>query len=365
MPTNYIPPLGGSPVFCPYKPSSSELPPLNAMTDLGLNNCIGNGSTDDRAHIIAGMDAAVAQGKRLFFPTGTYLISSFITLSSTYNNLYMYGDGATSSVFKMANPDPAIMFHCTGSTGNTWRNLGFTTSAVSNGVYAININGGCQNWTLDNLKFTNMRFGIKIGGTTVQSSAWTVSNIDMDNCRTGLYVQDLSYSTFTNLDIDGGGHTGTGDHPLYVNVDNHYNTYSNLTLTNAGGFCLHLNGDGGTVSTHQDFDTVTMISDTTDYSHCFTVDGYFSDCNLTNLTFTHRDNLDAPIVWYDGATNIIIDGFTATNDQTTAPPLQTKGVGTVCYDCELKNGTYATPNDGTWPGVGEVDGVEVTLVVQG
>jgi polygalacturonase len=85
----------------------------------------GDGVTDDTAAIQAAVTASI--GNALYVPSGTYLISTFISLNS---NIYIYGDGATS-IFKIANGNYAAgarLFVSTDATGFyniTFENLKF------------------------------------------------------------------------------------------------------------------------------------------------------------------------------------------------------------------------------------------------
>jgi len=80
---------------------------LAALADLGNGivsvrdyGAVGDGVKDDRAALLAAMAAVAASGKALYFPAGTYLVGSPITLDSTYSGLKLIGTGANTSIIK-------------------------------------------------------------------------------------------------------------------------------------------------------------------------------------------------------------------------------------------------------------------------
>lgn len=72
---------------------------------------VGNGSHDDTAAINAAIAAMPSGGARLYFPAGTYLVSSMITVQALYGNI-IEGDGTfnTTLYFPSANSThPAVL----------------------------------------------------------------------------------------------------------------------------------------------------------------------------------------------------------------------------------------------------------------
>jgi len=163
---------------CPFR--LNAIPPLNAMTDLGANNCHNDGSSDDTLHLEAGVAAAVAAGKRLYLPAGTgYALASQFDLIS---NLYMYGDGVGTVLLPAA-------------------------------TYGLRLDG-LSNVTLRDFKldgnYSTSQFGIIMG-------AGHVTNITM----TGLTIQDF---------LDSG---------IYGNCLASGIQISGCTLTNIRDFGIH------------------------------------------------------------------------------------------------------------------------------
>jgi hypothetical protein len=56
---------------------------------------VGNGITDDTTAVHAAFNAAKAQRASVYFPAGTYRVTSGYTNSTNYTDLYMFGDGQT------------------------------------------------------------------------------------------------------------------------------------------------------------------------------------------------------------------------------------------------------------------------------
>lgn len=74
----------------------------------------GNGSTDDSSFIAAAIDAALASanGGAVYFPSGTYKLSSLITRSTIAKTLTLFGDGDCSEI-RMHSSSGAFNFTST------------------------------------------------------------------------------------------------------------------------------------------------------------------------------------------------------------------------------------------------------------
>ena len=81
----------------------SKLGDMISVKDFGA---VGDGTTDDRAAIQAGLESCITLGKTLFFPKGTYAMSSFhpidgpsaaiqLSITNPVGVLSMVGDNAT------------------------------------------------------------------------------------------------------------------------------------------------------------------------------------------------------------------------------------------------------------------------------
>jgi hypothetical protein len=103
---------------------------------------IGDGTADDTTAIQAALTAAIAAGKRIRFPAGTYLISSALTIST--KGLIMYGSGADDVIIKQSSTTANGLTIDLGSAIDSKisiRDISFTCSTSSSGT-AISVANG-------------------------------------------------------------------------------------------------------------------------------------------------------------------------------------------------------------------------------
>lgn len=82
---------------------------------------IGDGVADDTAAVHAAIDAAKAERGSVFFPAGTYRVTSGYTQSVNQTDVYLFGEGSTREVFpgvtvvgshiRLDSTDPASFFY--------------------------------------------------------------------------------------------------------------------------------------------------------------------------------------------------------------------------------------------------------------
>jgi hypothetical protein len=184
----------------------------------------GNGIIDDTAAINAAVTATPAGGM-LVFPTGTYKVSSTITLLTPINIIGM-GSG---------NAGPGSVFSCSGLSGSAslfkvsttvftpnWQFKNFAVNGNSTGLYAIEFagTGGWYEVQIDNLTITGMSSGYSIG-------------------TTGITTAGLSYSTISNCNLVGGIFARYGGDGLHI--ENNVIGSSSVAAT----YCVYYNGVAG------------------------------------------------------------------------------------------------------------------------
>lgn len=152
----------------------------------------GDGVTDDTAAIQFAVTAAAAAGKALYFPGGTYIVSSVITLVS---NTSLYGDRGVTTLklkgiaYPAANVSIFVMALLTniyiyglrfdgnkgniGSQNNPINTVFRSTKVTFDNCEWVNCEGICINASteVDNFEVLNCRF-ISCGGATDNSDGY-------------------------------------------------------------------------------------------------------------------------------------------------------------------------------------------------
>lgn len=119
-----------------YRGIATNLQNALAAADLYFNvkasifGAIGDGTTDDTASITSAMTAAAVVGGVVFFPPGTYKITSAITLPA---NVSMLGCGPNSTKISIAHATSATLQVATGGR-SLIRDLWFSPSQTNSGV---------------------------------------------------------------------------------------------------------------------------------------------------------------------------------------------------------------------------------------
>ena len=157
------------------KASVNELRDFISVTAFGA---VGDGVADDTAAVVACDAAATNNEKLVYFPSGTYIISSEIQL----NSLGWCGESAKTTIIKSAN----ITFTNLQAIVKTTNNNDFSISNLTFSFGNANLPGGsvlyvmfqatnCSNWTLNNCIFD----GIKdktLGLSVSAGTGFTISN---------------------------------------------------------------------------------------------------------------------------------------------------------------------------------------------
>ena len=119
----------------------SKLKDVVSVKDFGA---VGDGVTDDTAAVQAAINQAQSSSKSLFFPAGTYAITSALTSSST-GQLVLFGEGRFRTLIRWQAPSPGTMWTA-GVWGLDLRDICISGNPAVNtfwraGDYGINTTG--------------------------------------------------------------------------------------------------------------------------------------------------------------------------------------------------------------------------------
>lgn len=120
-------------------------------------NAVGNGSTDDTTAINAAIAAMVATaGKCVYFPVGTYKITSALTSITTTTSMTPCFTGDTPNASLITTPTTGTILTITGSTGTTFyiSNIGFTAASNRTANSFLDL-GNSGSGHLYNVRFNN------------------------------------------------------------------------------------------------------------------------------------------------------------------------------------------------------------------
>ena len=91
---------------------------------------LGDGTTDDTASIQEGIDYIIAAGGgALYFPAGTYQVSSTLVLTNG-DNLKLYGDGPDASIIRTTSATANVFFSSSTDFYQTFDNFRITSSVT-------------------------------------------------------------------------------------------------------------------------------------------------------------------------------------------------------------------------------------------
>lgn len=164
-------------------------------TDLGYNvkdyGLTGDGVTNDRNALNTLLNTTAPEGSTIYFPPGTYLISSNVTTNKTFNYV-----GANGAILKTTSNDQILVL-TSGAEKSRFENLFFLGNDTAGSQYGIYFNGagscqikGCyfrdfgQGGILFNAISTSPELGALVLGCKFYSNNHGINSID-----TGEYVQ--------------------------------------------------------------------------------------------------------------------------------------------------------------------------------
>lgn len=357
--------------LCPFKkstyvPPPPPPPPLEGMLSVMDYGAHGDGLTDDLDHIWDCIDAAVAADKGVYFPAGTYLISSTISIptgDSSYNGLLFRGATMATSKIKMATKaaNTYMLVANNLDSFHVW-DLTFTTTAVTYPSYVMGIAAtGMQNSSVKRVRIENCDYGFKMGSGN-QAYNWVVEDFETSNIGClSLQPINISNSTFTRLTLDNQMDTGVGM-CIYVERECHYLTFTDVTCTGGSRNCIQLyNGYGTNPSDHIYF-TNTILDNRGSPKYPLMVDEMFSDCTFTD-TICYGNAVDEPCIKLWG-NRIVFNGLQATSGSMM--------ISGTCVDCSIdgtRNGALSAPwgtYDGSTYGtqIGTATGCTITRMTR-
>lgn len=191
----------------------AKLRDVVSVNDFGA---VGDGVTDDTAAIQAAIDALPAAGGGLYFPTGTFLVSSALAINKP--GLY-FGNGY-ASVIKTSHAT-ANTFTVSGAQQVHISQLRFTSSVVKSGGWFVDVEASASRFRISDFSMSGA-----IGG--VRTLATATSTIERGQ------ILDSIAATGVAIRIDDGLDVNIRD----LLVDSASNIYSGVYITNAGDVCL-------------------------------------------------------------------------------------------------------------------------------
>jgi hypothetical protein len=301
---------------------------------------VGDGTTDDTAAIQAAIDAAELIHGTVYFPAGTYKITSVLSVGEDIRLLgSQVGQGSGSTIVQATNSTGAISV-----TTDAYRSSiscltidGPATHATGIGIQTV------RNIVLEDVWIQDFDVGIQIGTSSFYSK---FDRVGVFNCNTGIYLIDGSNNTdITDVHIDTAttgiyvegcekarvvGGSVEGCTTYGIRVDSGTNNTGGVTLHGIyfenGAGCTDIaigtindTVRGGTILGCKFTNGVTRHIDI-QYAEGFTIGG----CDLRDTGSTIRIQ--------DPATGIVIlpnrnDGTYTTNSGTTVIPDDIGSVG--------------------------------------
>lgn len=297
---------------------------INVKRDGGAT---GNGSTDDTAAIVVAYNRLVALGGgTLYFPRGTYVLTSYFTISSSVG-IRILGDGI-ASIIKQTGGVTAVI------QASDVNDLVFENINLTSNVSTPSSMGGLQ--------LTGCKRVLIHGVTTSSSCDW---GVDLDDTTTNAYANvaivgcDLSgyrsairtkgtnnkvnqgpqiFGGVLNADASGGQYVAqfAGG---YVYNPAIYGAYISGPVAASGVFWDSFNAGAG------------LIVSGCFFASAFVKDIYLNTTQLSNALFVQNTYTNSPAVITDGTPDSVYVGANV--------PLSTDFTG-----LDIFTGTSGTPN---------------------
>jgi hypothetical protein len=208
------------------KNGSSITPWINVKTDY---NAVGDGSTDDTTAINNAIYVANFYGRSLYFPAGTYKVSSALSIiygGTSGTATKVFGDGRHSSIIAMSSATGNTMTlgaTLAGTFGQycSIEDISFNPSVARTSGYEIHIAGGAGGGGYANaIRNVDIQYGFN--GINVSASRTMIDNVTMRYMSGNFGIYFAGASTYAA-------------HGLFIKniiTDNPYNadaSQSNLT----------------------------------------------------------------------------------------------------------------------------------------
>jgi polygalacturonase len=272
------------------------------------HGAVGDGVTDDGDAIQAAIDAGAANGRAVYFPTGTYLISQQLNL---HTGTVLEGAGRTS-IIKLV--------------GGYTENIDMIATANGDGTHDVTIrrlvvDGNKENisteatWTIDTAPWTTCLHLLDVTNLVLEDLLIKNSTIE------GVYLYHVHYGSVSRVEASENGfwrkdasgiHLDTCDHVVVDNSVTNHNGFHGIILSAATDNVIanHYAADNGFDGTRLQWSAdrnryekfiaernsrgIYVMHDSTlnHFTHCTLRDslwnGFFSNnCRGNDLTFTH------------------------------------------------------------------------------
>jgi hypothetical protein len=210
----------------------------------------GDGVTNDTAAYLA----AIATGKNVYFPQGTYLVAPVTSGSPARasaavlsTNQVIFGDGARSVIqwnTGVAATRQTLMMITAGSN-ITIRDLRFTNAILAVQITAT-ADGGVENVKFQNLVIDNMDIGLGIGEQIAlnPSGSKFIKNVTVENCKFDtVAVHGVLITNIYGFIVDGcyfnnsGFRATSGGFCVDMSQGSRYGVLTNCIAENSRYFC--------------------------------------------------------------------------------------------------------------------------------
>ena len=321
---------------------------------------VGDGVADDTVAIQATITAVGIAGGCVYFPKGTYKITSQLVIYDS--NIRLVGDGFKNTTIAASSASFNMMRTTNGKSFISISDLSFLGGATTNATAQYGIIGGTtatdetSNVLIENCRFSNSNNGMVL----CSGKYWKVNNCYFDTLigdisGTGygiLSAENSAYGLFTNNQFT--GTAGNGRHAVYMSVGCSYSIASNNIVKgfNHSAFvCYATSAQAGVVENIISGNVITgggsvaIQEDAAIY-----LGGKASSCLVSNNTILNFANIGIVVVdlGYGMLFNSMIKGNLITT--CSLQGIAVKGAATTSILSNYVNGC-STSSSGTYAGI--------------